>query len=69
MKNNNSIFMIAMKKQILIALVINFPAVFRELKRQDYKGSFSIEHESNWEHNAGDVIQIVHFYYDNIKKL
>lgn len=28
--------------------VIDFNAVFKELKRQGYEGSFSIEHESNW---------------------
>ncbi len=49
--------------------VIDFPAVFKELKRQNYKGSFSIEHESNWENNAGDVIQIVRFYHDQVKSL
>jgi sugar phosphate isomerase/epimerase len=49
--------------------VINFPAVFQELKRQNYKGTFSIEHESNWENNAGDVIEIVKFYHDQVKGL
>ncbi len=49
--------------------VIDLPAVFNELKRQGYKGSFSIEHESNWENNAGDVIEIVHFYNDQVKQL
>ena len=49
--------------------VIDFPAVFKELKRQGYKGSFAIEHESNWDNNAGDVIQIVKFYNDQVAKL
>ncbi len=49
--------------------VIDFPAVFKELKRQGYKGSFSIEHESNWYNNAGDVIQIVRFYNEQVKPL
>jgi len=49
--------------------VIDFNAVFKELKRQGYKGSFSIEHESNWDNNAGDVIKIVKFYHDNLKKI
>jgi len=49
--------------------VINMPAVFQELKRQGFKGNIAIEHESNWNNNAGDVIEIVHFYHDQIKKL
>jgi len=27
--------------------VIDFPAIFQELKRQHFSGMFSIEHESN----------------------
>lgn len=42
--------------------VIDFKAVLAELKRQNYKGTFSIEHESNWENNAGDVIEIVKYF-------
>lgn len=49
--------------------VIDFPAVFAELKRQGYKGSFAIEHESNWENNAGEVIEIVKFYHDQVNHL
>lgn len=46
--------------------VIDFPAVFQELKRQNYKGDFTIEHESNWYNNAGDVAEIVQFYKQQI---
>lgn len=49
--------------------VIDMPGVFKELKRQKYKGSFAIEHESNWENNAGDVIEIVQFYHTQVKNL
>jgi len=49
--------------------VIDMPAVFRELKRQGYKGNFAIEHEANWENNAGDVIQIVHYYHELVSSL
>lgn len=49
--------------------VVDFPAVFKELKRQGFKGTFSIEHESNWENNAGDVIDIVKFYNEQLKAL
>lgn len=49
--------------------VIDFPSVFKELKRQGFKGSFSIEHESNWYNNAGDVIQIIKFYNEQVNGL
>jgi sugar phosphate isomerase/epimerase len=49
--------------------VIDFPAIFQELKNQGYKGNFSIEHEANWYNNAGDVVEIVKFYNDQVKNL
>jgi sugar phosphate isomerase/epimerase len=45
--------------------VIDLPAVLAELKRQDFKGMLSIEHESNWYHNLPDVI-FTKNYYDSI---
>jgi sugar phosphate isomerase/epimerase len=36
--------------------VIKMPEVFREFKRQNFKGMFSIEHELHWENNVPDVI-------------
>jgi sugar phosphate isomerase/epimerase len=44
--------------------VIDFHAVFAELKRQGFSGMFSIEHESNWDHNLPDVIETVRFFND-----
>jgi sugar phosphate isomerase/epimerase len=49
--------------------VIDFPAVFQELKRQNFSGMLSIEHESNWYHNLPDVINIVKYYNDEVAKL
>lgn len=49
--------------------VIKFPAVFAELKRQKFSGMLSIEHESNWEHNLPDVIEIVKYYNDQVAQL
>lgn len=43
--------------------VIDIPAVLAELKRQNFKGMISIEHESNWYHNLPDVI-LTHRYFD-----
>lgn len=49
--------------------VIKFPEVFAEFKRQGFKGMFSIEHESNWYNNTGDVKEIVQFYNEQVKAL
>lgn len=49
--------------------VINFPAIFQELERQNFKGMLSIEHESNWYHSLPDVIETVQYYHDQVGKL
>ncbi|HSV11915.1 MAG TPA: sugar phosphate isomerase/epimerase [Hanamia sp.] len=49
--------------------VIDFPPIFQELKRQHFKGMFSIEHESNWYHSLPDVIETVKFYNEQVAKL
>jgi sugar phosphate isomerase/epimerase len=49
--------------------VIDFPAVFAELKRQNFNGMFSIEHESNWYHNLPDVIMTKNYYDSLVQKL
>lgn len=49
--------------------IIDFPAVFAELKRQNFNGSFSIEHESNWYHNLPDVIETRKFFEAEVAKL
>lgn len=49
--------------------VIDFPPIFRELKRQHFSGMFSIEHESNWYHSVPDVIETVKFYDEQVAKL
>jgi sugar phosphate isomerase/epimerase len=49
--------------------VIDFPAVFKELKRQNFKGMLSIEHESNWYHNTQDVKETVQYYNEQVAKL
>ncbi|WEK35720.1 MAG: sugar phosphate isomerase/epimerase [Candidatus Pseudobacter hemicellulosilyticus] len=46
--------------------VIRFPEVFAEFKRQQFKGMFSIEHESNWANNVPDVMEIVTFYQQQV---
>lgn len=49
--------------------VIDFAPAFAELKRQNFKGMFSIEHESNWYNSLPDVIATVKFYDDQVAKL
>ena len=49
--------------------VIDFPAIFQELKQQGFSGMLSIEHESNWLHNLPDVIETVKYYNDQVAKL
>ena len=49
--------------------VIKFAPIFEELKRQQFKGMFSIEREGNWQNNVPDVINTVKFYNDQVSKL
>jgi sugar phosphate isomerase/epimerase len=49
--------------------VINFPEVLTELKRQNFNGMLSIEHESNWYHNLPDVIFTKQYYDSLVQKL
>ena len=49
--------------------VIDFPAVLAELKRQNFSGMLSIEHESNWLHSLPDVIFTREYYDSLVQKL
>ena len=49
--------------------ICNIPAVLKELKQQNFKGFFSIEHEINWATNVQDVIKNKQYYLQQIKKL
>jgi sugar phosphate isomerase/epimerase len=49
--------------------VINYPPIFQELKRQGFKGFFSIEREANWYNNVPDVIATVNFFNSQVSKL
>lgn len=49
--------------------VIDFPAVFTEFKRQNFNGTFSIEHESNWYNNLPDVIFTKKYFDEEVAKL
>jgi sugar phosphate isomerase/epimerase len=49
--------------------VVDLPAVLAELKRQNFNGMLSIEHESNWYHNLPDVIFTKNYYDSLLTKL
>ena len=49
--------------------VIKYPPIFQELKRQHFKGTFSIEQESNWLNNVPDVEATIKFYDDQLTHL
>ena len=49
--------------------VVDFPAVLAELKRQNFKGMLSIEHESNWYHNLPEVVFTKNYYDSLVQKL
>ena len=49
--------------------VIDFAPIFQELKRQNFNGMLSIEHESNWYHSVPDVIETRKLYEAEVAKL
>jgi sugar phosphate isomerase/epimerase len=49
--------------------VVDLPSVLAELKRQNFKGMLSIEHESNWYHSVPDVIFTKNYYDSLVLKL
>jgi sugar phosphate isomerase/epimerase len=49
--------------------VNKFPEIFAELKRQGFKGMFSIEREENWQNNVPDVIAEIKYFNEQVAKL
>lgn len=49
--------------------VIDFPAVFNELFRQQFKGMLSIEQESNWYQSLPEVTNTVQYFRTETAKL
>lgn len=41
--------------------VVDFPACIAELKKQDFKGHFSVEYENNWKDNVSEVKETIDF--------
>jgi sugar phosphate isomerase/epimerase len=49
--------------------VLDYPAVFKELFRQKFKGMFSIEQESNWYQSLPEVTNTVNYFRTETAKL
>ncbi len=49
--------------------IIDFPAIFAELKRQHFSGMLSIEQESNWLNSLPDVIATKQYFTEQTAKL
>jgi len=49
--------------------VFDFPAIFAELERQQFRGMITIEREGNWENNVPDIRETVKYYKNERKKL
>ena len=49
--------------------IIDFPPIFQELKRQNFSGMLSVEHESNWYHNMPGVREAVQYYNRQVAQL
>ena len=47
---------------ILGAGVCNVEGILKELKRQNFKGMFSIEYEYNWENSVPDIKQCINYF-------
>lgn len=49
--------------------IIDYPAVFKELERQHFKGMLSIEHESNWYNSLPDIIETKRYYEEQTEAI
>src|SRR3546814_2867583 len=41
----------------------NIPAVMREMKKQGFKGVYSIEYEHHWENNVPEIQESLKYFY------
>lgn len=49
--------------------VLNLEGMFNELKRQNFKGVFSIEYENNWENSVPDIKECIKHYDELTNKI
>lgn len=43
--------------------ILNMKEMLKELKRQNFKGVFSIEYEYNWDHSVPDIKECIAYYH------
>jgi sugar phosphate isomerase/epimerase len=49
--------------------ILNVKGMLEELKRQDFKGVFSIEYEYNWENSVPDIRKCIEYFNDTVDGL
>lgn len=49
--------------------ISNVPAMLQELKKQEFKGVFSIEYEYNWDNNVPEIAQSIEYFNKMIANL
>lgn len=42
--------------------ISDVPAMLQELKKQEFKGVFSIEYEYNWDNNVSEIAQSIEYF-------
>jgi len=42
--------------------ILDIPGMFKVLKEQNFKGTFTIEYENNWENSVPDIDQCIKYY-------
>jgi L-ribulose-5-phosphate 3-epimerase UlaE len=49
--------------------ILNVKDMLNELKRQNFKGVFSIEYEYNWENSVPDIKQCIEYFNNSVEEL
>lgn len=49
--------------------ILNVKEIMVELKRQNFKGYFTIEYESNWENNLPEIKESIDYFYSVLKDI
>ena len=49
--------------------ILDVPAMLKELKRQGFKGMFTIEYEYNWDNSVPDIKKCVQYFNEECEKI
>lgn len=49
--------------------ILNMKEMLKELKRQNFKGVFSIEYEYNWDHSVPDIKECIAYYHRVVNEI